>query len=75
MCAMSSTSKVFLATFILCLCHLHVEAVKGPITVNVEVPAGEFKAVRLRNLPRGAFVAIEVKTEGEVEVVLTDTAD
>jgi hypothetical protein len=72
---MSSTSKIFLATLILCLCGHHVEAVKGPITVNVEVPAGEFKAVRLKNLPRGAFVAIEVRTEGEVEVVLTNTED
>ncbi len=37
--------------------------------------AGEFKAVRLRNLPRGSFVAVEVKTDGEIEVMLTNTKD
>ena len=73
--AMSSTGKIILVALIFCLCGLDVEAVKGPVSVNVDVPAGEFKAVRLKNLPRGSFVAVEVKTDGEIEVLLTNTAD
>lgn len=72
---MSSTGKIILVALIFGLCGLNVEAVKGPVSVNVDVPAGEFKAVRLKNLPRGSFVAIEVKTDGEIEVVLTNTED
>jgi hypothetical protein len=72
---MSSTGKILLVALIFCFCGLDVEAVKGPVSVNVDVPSGEFKAVRLKNLPRGSFVAIEVKTDGEIEVVLTNTAD
>jgi hypothetical protein len=72
---MSATGKIILWALTICLFSFQVEAVKGPISVNVDVPAGEFKAVRLKNLPRGAFVAIEVQTEGEVEVVLTNTED
>ena len=72
---MSPTGKIILATLIFCLCGFDVGAVKGPVSVNVDVPAGEFKAVRLKNLPRGSFVAVEVKTDGEIEVVLTNTED
>ncbi len=72
---MSPTCKIILGALIFCLCGLNAEAVKGPVTVNVDVPAGEFKAVRLRNLPRGSFVAVEVKTDGEIDVLLTNTED
>jgi hypothetical protein len=65
--SMSPTGKIILGVLIFCLWGLNAEALKGPVTVNVDVPAGEFKAVRLRNLPRGSFVAVEVKTDGEIE--------
>jgi len=73
--SMSPTGKIILGVLIFCLWGLNAEALKGPVTVNVDVPAGEFKAVRLRNLPRGTFVAVEVKTDGEIEVMLTNTED
>jgi hypothetical protein len=72
---MSPTGKIILAALLIGLCGFDAEAVKGPVTVNIDVPAGEYKAVRLRNLPRGSFVAVEVKTDGEVDVVLTNTKD
>ena len=72
---MSPTGKIILAALFFGLCGLNVEAVKGPVSVNVDVPSGEFKAVRLKNLPRGSFIAVEVKTDGEIEVLLTNTED
>jgi hypothetical protein len=72
---MSPTAKIILAALLICLCGFDAEAVKGPVTVNMDVPAGEYKAVRLRNLPRGAQIAIEVKTDGEIDVMLADTED
>ena len=72
---MSTTGKIILAALLIGLCRFDAEAAKGTVSVNIDVPAGEYKAVRLKNLPRGSFVAIEVKTDGEIDVVLTNTKD
>jgi hypothetical protein len=34
--------------------------VKGPVTFSVDVPPGRWKAVRLRNLPKDAVLAVRV---------------
>lgn len=44
-------------------------------TLNVDVPPGKWKAVRLRNLPKGAVVAVEVESSGKVAVALVDAAN
>jgi hypothetical protein len=46
--------------------------VKGPVTFTVEVPPGKWKALRLRNVPTGALVAVEVRTSGDVVVAFVD---
>jgi hypothetical protein len=45
-------------------------AASGPITVNVDVPAGQWKAARLKNLPKDAMVAVRVDCNGEILVAL-----
>jgi hypothetical protein len=45
-------------------------AASGPFTVNVDVPAGQWKAARLKNLPKDAMVAVRVDCNGEILVAL-----
>lgn len=45
-------------------------AASGPITVNVDVPPGQWKAARLKNLPKDAMVAVQVESSGEILVAL-----
>jgi len=45
-------------------------AVSGPFTLNVDVPAGQWKAARLKNLPKDAMVAVQVESTGEILVAL-----
>lgn len=49
--------------------------VKGPYTVSVTAEPGRWTGIRLQNLTKGAYVAIEVKTDGVVDVALLDAAD
>ena len=44
-------------------------------TVNVEVRGGTWKSIRLKNLPKGAVVALDMSTDGAVTVTLVDEAD
>ena len=45
-------------------------AASGPFTMNVDVPPGQWKAARLRNLPKDATVAVQVESNGEILVAL-----
>lgn len=68
---MLSMLKVILIPCLLsCLWPVNVFAASGPITVNVDVPPGEWKAARLKNLPKDAMVAVRVESNGEVLVAL-----
>ena len=49
--------------------------VKGPVTFAMDVPAGKWKALRLRNLPKAAVIAIRVQTRGAVLVAFLDADD
>ncbi len=49
--------------------------VKGPVIVSADVAPGKWKAIRLRNLPRDAVVALRVRSSGEVMVAFLDTDD
>lgn len=42
---------------------------------NVEVPAGKWKGLRVKNLPAGAEVRVEVRSEGEIRVLFLEGAD
>ena len=46
--------------------------VKGPITLSVDVLSGKWKTLRLRNVPAGAVVAVEVQTDRDVIVAFAD---
>lgn len=67
--------KKFLLALMLCFFSFNAEAVKGPVLVNVDVPPGKWKAIRFRNLPQKAYVALEIKSDGEIAVLLVDSAD
>ena len=48
-------------------------AVSGPFTVNVDVPPGQWKAARLKNLPKDATLAVKVESSGDVIVGILDS--
>jgi hypothetical protein len=48
---------------------------KGPVTISADVSPGKWKAIRLRNLPKDAVVAVRVQTSGEVMVAFLDADD
>ena len=48
-------------------------AASGPISLNMDVPAGQWKAARLANLPKDAVVAVQVESSGEILVGLLDS--
>ncbi|MDH7499789.1 MAG: hypothetical protein QHH30_05320 [candidate division NC10 bacterium] len=48
-------------------------AESGPFALNLDIPAGKFKAIRLRNLPKDAVVAVKVETDGGLVVALVDS--
>jgi hypothetical protein len=66
-----------IAVLTLCLCMLSLSsaAAKGPVILNVTVPPGQWKALKLRNLPKGAFVAVEIESSGDITVAFVDTSD
>ena len=45
-------------------------AASGPIIVNVDVPSGQWKAARLKNLLKDATVAVQVESTGEILIAL-----
>ena len=51
-----------------------VTAAGGTVQVSVEVPDGKTRSVRLRNLPRGASVAVRISAAGKLQVVLISAA-
>ena len=56
---------------------LPLTATAGPkeATMNFEVAGGTWKTIRLRNLPKGAVVGLEMQTSGSITVSLIDNAD
>jgi hypothetical protein len=43
--------------------------------LNVDVPAGKWKGVRLKKLPRGAKVALQIESSGTVRVIVVDSTE
>jgi hypothetical protein len=43
--------------------------------MSVDIPAGQFKAVRMRNLPKDAIMAVAVQSTGQVVVSLLNELD
>jgi hypothetical protein len=61
--------------FCVCLLFTCLEtfAASGPVSLNVDVPAGQWKAARLKNLPKDAVVAVQVESNGDILVALLDS--
>ena len=41
-------------------------------SINTVIPAGKWKVVKLRNLPKGASLAIQIVSDGEIVVLLLE---
>ncbi len=51
------------------------QAVCAEFNSTVEVPGGRLKSLRLRNLPEGAVVGVDVRTSGEIGVAFVRAKD
>jgi hypothetical protein len=66
--------------FALCLLFIAVSARPAPAAaaeaaMSVDLPGGKHKAVRLRNLPKGAIMAVAVQTSGPITISLLSELD
>jgi hypothetical protein len=64
--------RTILFALVFCSLSLDAFAVSGPVTLNVDVPSGQWKGVRLRSLPKDAVVAVQVESNGDILVALVD---
>lgn len=69
---MPTLLRTFLFTLLFCSLGLNAFAVSGPVTLNVDVPSGKWKGIRLRNLPKDAVAAVQVESDGDILVALVD---
>jgi hypothetical protein len=44
----------------------------GPVMFNVDVPAGEWKGVKIKSLPGDAVVAVQIESDGNIVVGFVD---
>jgi hypothetical protein len=70
---MKSLLRIFIPFLFLLLQAIDTLAAGGPIMLNVDVPAGAWKAAKLKNLPKNAVVAVQVESNGEILVALLDS--
>ncbi len=70
---MKSLLRVLIPFLFLLLPTLDGFAASGPIMLNMDIPAGAWKAARLKNLPKNAVVAVQVESNGEILVALLDS--
>ncbi len=48
------------------------QAIERSASLNTEVGVGKWKAVKLRNLPKGVKLSIEIITDGAITLLLLD---
>ena len=48
-------------------------AAVASVMLNADVASGKYKAVKLKNLPKGAVVTVQVKSTGSLTVILIDS--
>lgn len=65
--------KALLFFVFLTLLVSHAFAASGPVSVKLDVPAGQWKAARLKNLPKDAVVAVRIESSGDILVALLDS--
>ena len=67
-----------LKALLFCVCLLsacpETFAASGPVSLNVDVPAGQSKiAAKLPNLPKGTLVAVRIESDGDILVGFLDS--
>ena len=65
----------WLTAFIGCLALPAAPAFAVEATINVDVPAGKWKGVRLKSLPRGVSVAIRIESSDALRVIVVDSSE
>ena len=70
---MKSLVKTSLLSLFTLLIWTEAFGASGPFTVNIDVPSGQWKAARLKNLPKGATLAVRVESSGDVIVAILDS--
>ncbi|MEQ1847853.1 MAG: hypothetical protein ABL983_20000, partial [Nitrospira sp.] len=56
-------------------CTVDVSAASSPQSFSVDVPPGQWKTVRLQNLPKDVLVALAIKSDGPLTVGFLDARD
>ena len=80
-CAAAAKGKVYhflftvLLVLVMALRTLDVSAASNPQSFSVEVPPGQWKTVRLQNIPKDVLVALAVKSDGPLTVGFLDALD
>jgi hypothetical protein len=74
------TARLMRFAAALCVLGIALAGSSAPATaaeaaMSVDLPGGKHKAVRLRNLPKGAIMAIAVQTTGPIAVSLLTEQD
>jgi hypothetical protein len=57
------------------VCTSPTPAAAAEAAMSVDLPGGKHKAVRLRNLPKGAIMAVAVQTSGPIAISLLSELD
>jgi hypothetical protein len=72
----ANTARLLLAiSSLLAFGFVSAPAEGAEAAMTVEVPAGQFKSLRLRNLPKDAVMAVGVQTNGKLLLVLVNEED
>ncbi len=69
------TRLAWIAAVTGCLALPAAPALSVEATVNVEVPAGKWKGVRLKSLPRGVSVALTIESTDALRVIVVDSTE
>jgi hypothetical protein len=70
---MRSVGAKALFTILLWMLWFSSAAADGLARLNVDIPPGKWKSIRLRNLPKDAVLAVQVVSNGEINVALLDS--
>ncbi len=61
--------------WLLALCCAGNPLLGAEVAMTVELPAGQFKAARLRNLPKDSVMAVRIESSGKLLVMLVNEQD
>lgn len=70
---MRSIKAAVFFTIFLWMLGISPAAAESLAAVNLDIPPGNWKAIRLRKLPKDAVLAVQVASSGEVAVALLDS--